>query len=128
MIKKFYKGDILFYKVYVKWFKKYKKSHRHKIKEEMIMENEANQIDLREKAKLIELKPVKFSTNIAGMGYSETTNLLKVAFKNKDNYTTYLYEGVEPEVYNKLCEADSIGKALSEYVIRQKEKYKYIKL
>ena len=40
----------------------------------------------------------------------------------------YLYEGVEPEIYTKLCEAESVGKALSEYVIRQKDKYKYIKL
>lgn len=92
------------------------------------MESNNETMDLREKAKLIELKPVQVSTNIAGMGYSETDNLLKVAFKNKDNFTTYLYEGVEPEIYSKLCEAESIGKALSEYVIRQKEKYKYIKL
>lgn len=92
------------------------------------MENNTTQIDIRERAKLIELKPVKVSTNIAGMGYSETDNLLKVAFKNKDNFTLYLYEGVEPEIYTKLCEAESIGKALSEYVIRQKDKYKYTKL
>lgn len=92
------------------------------------MESEIKTVDIREKAKLIELKPVKISTNIAGIGYSETDNLLKVAFKNKDNYTMYLYEGVEPEIYTKLCEAESVGKALSEYVIRQKDKYKYIKL
>ena len=92
------------------------------------MENKTIQTDIREKAKLIELKPVQFSTNIAGMGYSENDNLLKVAFKNKDNFTSYIYEGVELETYNKLCEAESIGKALSEYVIRQRDKYKYIKL
>ena len=91
------------------------------------MEEIERQKDLHEKAKLIELKPVT-STNIGGMGYSQEHRLLKVAFKNKTGYTTYLYENVEPELYNGLCNAQSIGKALSENVIRNKEKYKYIKL
>lgn len=84
-------------------------------------------IALHEKAKLIELKPV-LSSNIGGIGYDAENKLLKVAFKTKTGSNTYLYEGVEQEVYDGLCQAESIGKKLSESIIRQKEKYKYIKL
>lgn len=78
-------------------------------------------------AKQIELKPV-MSSNIAGIGYNQEKQLLKVAFKNKTSFSTYLYENVEPETYKLICESPSIGKALSENIIKQKEKYKYIKI
>lgn len=91
------------------------------------MENDNRIFDLHEKAKLIELKPVN-STNIGGIGYSDEHHLLKVAFKNKTGYSTYLYENVEPELYDGICKAESIGKALSENIIKNKDKYKYIKL
>ena len=40
-------------------------------------------------AKAIELKPV-LSSNIAGIGYNEQKQLLKVAFKNKTSNSTYI--------------------------------------
>lgn len=92
------------------------------------MEELQYQQELLNEAKQIELQPIMKSSNIAGIGYNKEHNLLKVAFRNKDNITTYLYENVEPEIYNKICEAESIGKTLSECVIKQKEKYKFIKL
>jgi hypothetical protein len=82
---------------------------------------------VKEKAKLIELKPVN-SANIAGIGYSESDNILKVAFKNKDTFSVYLYESVEPIVYDNITNAASVGKSLSELVIKHKDKYNYIKL
>ena len=84
-------------------------------------------IALHEKAKLIELKPV-ISSNIGGIGYDPYNKLLKVAFKTKTGSNTYLYEGVEQETYDGLYQAESIGKKLNESVVRQKEKYRYIKL
>ena len=84
-------------------------------------------VALHEKAKLIELKPV-ISSNIGGIGYDPENKLLKVAFKTKTGSTMYLYEGVEQEVYDDLFTAESIGKKLNESVVRQKEKYRYIKL
>lgn len=93
----------------------------------IIMDEIERQNILKEKAKLIELKPVR-SSNIGGIGYDAENKLLKVAFKNKTEFTTYLYEGVESELYNSICVADSIGRALSENVIRNKDKYKYMKL
>lgn len=84
-------------------------------------------IALHEKAKLIELKPV-ISSNIGGIGYDPENKLLKVAFKTKTGSNMYLYEGVEQETYDSLYQAESIGKKLNESVVRQKEKYRYIKL
>lgn len=84
-------------------------------------------IALHEKAKLIELKPV-LSSNIGGIGYDAENKLLKVAFKTKNGNNTYLYENVEPEVYENVIKSKSVGKTLNEQVVRQKEKYKYIKM
>ena len=84
-------------------------------------------IVLNERAKLIELKPV-ISSNIGGIGYDAENKLLKVAFKTKTGSNVYLYEGVEQDVYDALFTSDSIGKKLNESIVRQKEKYKYIKL
>lgn len=84
-------------------------------------------IVLNEKAKLIELKPV-ISSNIGGIGYDAENKLLKVAFKTKTGSNVYLYEGVEQDVYDALFTSDSIGKKLNESIVRQKEKYNYIKL
>ena len=84
-------------------------------------------IVLNERAKLIELKPV-ISSNIGGIGYDAENKLLKVAFKTKTGSNVYLYEGVEQDVYDALFTSDSIGKKLNESIVRQKEKYNYIKL
>lgn len=83
---------------------------------------------LLEKAQHIQMIPIQKSSNIAGIGYNQEEQLLKVVFRNKETYSTYLYESVEPEIYNSILKAPSIGKALSENVIRQKEKYKFTKL
>ena len=83
---------------------------------------------LHEKAKLIELKPV-ISSNIGGMGYDEENKLLKVAFKTKTGSNIYLYENVEKETYDLITtDKTSVGSALSKNVIKQKDKYRYIKL
>lgn len=78
-------------------------------------------------AKNIELNPV-ISSNIAGIGYNEQNQLLKVSFKNKNGYSLYVYENVPLDVYRTVISSASIGKALSEHIIRQKDKYKFIKL
>ena len=66
-----------------------------------------------------------FSSNLVAIGYDENKKVLRVIFKGN---SSYLYFDVEPEVYNTLMQSESKGRALNESVIRQKEKYKYIKL
>lgn len=66
-----------------------------------------------------------FSTNLVALGYDESHKILRVIFKGN---SSYLYFNVEPEIWNMLNNSESKGKTLSESVIRQKDKYKYIKL
>ena len=66
-----------------------------------------------------------FSSNLVAMGYDENNKVLRVIFKGN---SSYLYFDVEPDVYNTLMQSESKGRALNESVIKQKEKYKYIKL
>lgn len=66
-----------------------------------------------------------FSTNLVALGYDESYKILRVIFKGN---SSYLYFNVEPEIWNLLNNSESKGKTLNESVIRQKDKYKYIKL
>lgn len=72
----------------------------------------------------IKLNPV-FSSNIKGIGYDTQHKLMTVLFTGGSKY---LYENVELDVYNSIVNSESIGKALNECVVRNKEKYKYHKL
>ena len=80
--------------------------------------------ELLEKANLIELKPI-MSSNIQGIGYDESNKLLKVMFRGNSKY---LYENVDKEIYTAIINSESVGKALSECIVHNKEKYKYHKL
>lgn len=66
-----------------------------------------------------------YSSNILAIGYSEKYNVLRVIFKNN---TSYIYFNVEPEVYENIKNSQSKGKTLNESVVRQKNKYKYLKI
>lgn len=66
-----------------------------------------------------------FSTNVGALGYDKDKKILRVLFRNN---TSYLYFDVEEEIWNILKESESKGKTLNECVIKNKEKYKYIKL
>lgn len=77
-----------------------------------------------ELGKNIKLNPV-LSSNISGIGYSESNKLLSVMFRGGSKY---LYENVEKSVYITIVNSESIGSALNECIIRNKEKYKYHKL
>lgn len=91
-------------------------------------EEQKRLLELTEKGKLIELKPVQ-SSNVAGIGYDAENCLLKVAFKNKTGTgAIYLYEAVDQATYDELISAESIGKKLNESIVRQKEKFKFIRL
>ena len=81
-------------------------------------------IKLIEKGKLLELKPI-ISSNITGIGYDKESKLLKVMFRGGSKY---LYENVEENLYNIIINSESIGKALSECIVKNKEKYKYFKI
>ncbi len=70
------------------------------------------------------LLPV-FSSNIQAIGYNEQEQVLRVLFKTGGNY---MYFGVPSEVFENIKSSDSKGKTLNESVVRQKEKYKYIKI
>lgn len=80
--------------------------------------------EIAEFVKNIEMCKV-FSTNLVAIGYNSETKILRVIFKGN---SSYLYFNVEPEVYELISNSDSKGKTLNEQVVRQKEKYKYIKL
>lgn len=82
---------------------------------------------LIENAKSIQLKPV-ISKNISAIGYDQDKQILKVVFENKNGCTIYAYNKVEPQVYKELMTSESVGSALSRLVIKEKERYKYIRL
>lgn len=89
---------------------------------------ELSQEQILDIARAIKLKPA-LSSNIAGMGYDEERQILKIVFKNKAGIgASYAYFNVEPQIWEELNNSASVGKALSESVIKNKEKYKYIKL
>ena len=85
---------------------------------------EINQEQINDIVDNIKMQRV-FSTNLVAMGYDENKRVLRVIFKGN---SSYLYFNVEPEVYTTLLQSESKGKTLNESVIKQKEKYKYIKL
>lgn len=85
---------------------------------------EISQEQIKEIVTNIKMQRV-FSSNLIAMGYDENKKVLRVIFKGN---SSYLYFDVEPDVYNTLMQSESKGRALNESVIKQKEKYKYIKL
>lgn len=80
--------------------------------------------EILEEANKIHLNPV-FSSNIKGIGYSNQTKLMVVMFNGGSKY---LYENVDIPTYMTILNAPSVGKALNECIIKNKEKYKYYKL
>lgn len=70
----------------------------------------------------IKINPTPMSSNIVGIGYDMNYQLLKVIYKPNN---IYIYFNVEPNVYASIIKSQSIGKALSECVIKQKDRYKY---
>ena len=83
-----------------------------------------DQENLQEIIKEIQMFKV-YSTNIVALGYDESRKILRVIFKGN---SSYLYFNVEPEVWENLKNSESKGRTLSESIIKQKDKYKYIKI
>lgn len=65
------------------------------------------------------------SSNISAIGYNSTSQVLRVIFNGG---SSYLYFGVEPEIWNALIRSQSKGKFLTESVVKRKDKYKYLKI
>lgn len=86
--------------------------------------NELSQEQLSKIVTNIKMTPV-ISSNIVAIGYDRENKVLRVIFKGN---SSYLYFNVEEEVYNNLAQSESKGKTLNESVVRQKDKYKYIKI
>lgn len=84
----------------------------------------SDQENLQEIIKEIQMFKV-YSTNIVALGYDESKKILRVIFKGN---SSYLYFNVEPEVWENLKNSESKGRTLSESIIKQKDKYKYIKI
>lgn len=80
--------------------------------------------EIQELVKTIPMTKV-FSTNIVALGYNEDKKVLRVIFKGN---SSYLYFNVEEDIWNIIADSQSKGKTLNEQVVKQKEKYKYIKL
>lgn len=85
---------------------------------------ECNEEELKEIVKNITMYKV-ISTNIIAIGYDNMRHIMRVIFKGN---SSYLYFGVEPDIYDTIMQSESKGKTLNEQIIRQKNKYKYIKL
>ena len=77
-----------------------------------------------EVASKIKLSPV-LSSNIRGIGYNDENKILAVLFINGSKY---IYENVEPEVFNLVRNSESVGRALNECIVRNKDKYRYYKI
>lgn len=86
--------------------------------------NELSQEQLSQIVTNIKMTPV-ISSNIVALGYDKENKILRVIFKGN---SSYLYFNVEEEIYNNLAQSESKGKTLNESVVRQKDKYKYIKI
>lgn len=84
----------------------------------------SDQENLQEIIKEIQMFKV-YSTNIVALGYDESRKILRVIFKGN---SSYLYFNVEHEVWENLKNSESKGRTLSESIIKQKDKYKYIKI
>lgn len=84
----------------------------------------SDQENLQEIIKEIQMFKV-YSTNIVALGYDESRKILRVIFKGN---SSYLYFNVEPEVWENLKNSESKGRTLNESIIKQKDKYKYIKI
>lgn len=84
----------------------------------------SDQENLQEIIKEIQMFKV-YSTNIVALGYDESRKILRVIFKGN---SSYLYFNVEPEIWENLKNSESKGRTLSESIIKQKDKYKYIKI
>lgn len=84
----------------------------------------SDQENLQEIIKEIQMFKV-YSTNIVALGYDESRKILRVIFKGN---SSYLYFNVEPEVWENLKNSESKGRTLSESIVKQKDKYKYIKI
>jgi len=54
------------------------------------------------------------SSMIHAVGYDEKTQTLEVVFNSGK---TYVYEGVEPEIYQGLMAADSKGQYMNDLII-----------
>ena len=85
---------------------------------------ELTQEQVQEIVQNIEMRKV-FSSNVVAIGYSATYKILKVIFKPNN---IYVYFNVGPEIWEGLNNTQSVGRLLSESVIRQKEKYKFQKM
>ena len=60
----------------------------------------------------MELKPVQ-SSNITHVGYEPATKEMQITFNSGK---TYSYTDVEPEHYQQLINADSIGSHFSKWI------------
>lgn len=87
------------------------------------MEN-LSQEQLQDIINNIEMHKV-FSSNVVAIGYNASHQILKVIFKPN---STYIYFNVGPEIWTGLNNTTSVGKLLGESVIRQKDKYRFMKL
>lgn len=81
-------------------------------------------IDIEALIKIIPMYKVT-SSNISALGYNSDKQVLRVIFKGN---SSYLYFNVEPSIWNYIINSESKGKALTESVVKNKDKYKYIKL
>jgi hypothetical protein len=67
----------------------------------------------------MERTPVK-SSNVASVGYEESTKTLEVQYKGKPSKPGAIYQsyGVEPQTHADLLAAPSIGKFLHENIVK----------
>ena len=72
----------------------------------------------------IEMKPIK-SSQITSIGYSADTKTLAILFNG--GKSAYHYSNVEPEVFDALSGADSVGSYFYKHIKPNKDKYPFVK-
>lgn len=82
------------------------------------------EIDLQTIIKDIPMYRVS-SSNISAIGYNNTTRVLRVIFSSG---SSYLYFEVEPIMWDALIKSPSKGSFLSQNIVKNKSKYKCIKI
>jgi hypothetical protein len=70
----------------------------------------------------MERKPIQNSSNIAEIGYDESTSTLEIMFLNN---SIYQYFDVSQQIYQALMQADSQGQYLAQNI---KGVYRYSKV
>jgi hypothetical protein len=62
----------------------------------------------------MQMRQVK-SSNVSAVGYDDVTRAMMVTFKSGG---TYLYDGVPPELHDRMREIEDTGGSVGQFIVR----------